>query len=914
MSKYPAEYEIDTALQDGGVVRFRPIKPGDSQKLYEHFHRLGPESRYFRFFRVKADLSAAELEYFTNVDYEDRMAFVAVHEDDIIAVGRYDRGEADPEHAEVAFVVEDRHQNRGIGSQLLQLMTTHARKQGITGFRAFVLPENVQMMRLFRNSGYRMERTLDEGVYSVSFPVAYSEDARAAEEERERRAVAASVLPIFYPRSIAVIGASRNRASIGGRLFHNLLKGNFSGPVFPVNPKSDVVNSVRTYNSVVDIPDPVDLAFIVVPARFALDAVKECAVKGVRGIVMITAGFSELGEEGRQMERDLLEVVRSAGMRMVGPNCMGVLNTDPAVSMDGTFAPVFPPRGNVAMSSQSGALGIAILDYALRNNIGISTFVSVGNKADLSGNDLLLYWEGDPATDVIVLYLESFGNPRRFARIAKRIARKKPIVAVKSGRTSAGTRAASSHTGALASADVAVDALFHQTGVIRTNTLEELFDVTVLLANQPVPAGRRVGVITNAGGPGILAADALESNGLTLPEFSQELQAKLHEVLSEEASTRNPVDLIASAGADEYAHCLNALLESDEVDAVIASYIPASPHGTPEIAAALREAGARHFGQKTFLSVFMSYGEPGDLLGDGEVRIPTYLFPEAAAVALARAVRYGEWLHAPEGEIPSFDDLEVEAGRKIVARALERLGPEGGWLEPDDVGDILCSFGICLPQSKVAQTEEEAVRIAAEIGKPVAVKVISPSALHKSDLGGVMLDVHGEGQVRKAFQKVTSVVDEVEGVLIQEMVTGGHEVLVGMTEDPLFGPLIVFGMGGVLVELVGDVSFRITPVTDLEAAAMVGEIKSAKLLEGYRSYPAGDVKAVEEIILRVSALAEAIPEIREMDLNPVMVFAPGQGAKAVDARMRITPTAEGWSPELVDVPGRVGSPKTGSSG
>jgi acetyl coenzyme A synthetase (ADP forming)-like protein len=914
VSNYPSEYEIDLALRDGGVVRFRPIKPDDAENLYEHFHRLGSESRYFRFFRVKKDLSPKELEYFSNVDYVDRMAFVAVHEDNIIAVGRYDRVEEDPQYAEVAFVVEDEHQNRGIGSQLLQLMTTHARKLGITGFRAFVLPENVQMMRLFRNSGYRLERTLDEGVYSVSFPVALSDDARAADEEREQRAVAASVLPIFYPRSIAVIGASRNRASIGGRLFHNLVKGNFSGPVFPVNPKTEVVNSVRTHKSVMDIADPVDLAFIVVPARFALDVVKECAEKGVRGIVMITAGFSELNEEGRRMEQELLEVVRSAGMRMVGPNCMGVLNTDAAVSMDGTFAPVFPPRGNVAMSSQSGALGIAILDYALRNNIGISTFVSVGNKADISGNDLLLYWEGDPATDVIVLYLESFGHPRRFARIAKRIARKKPIIAVKSGRTKAGTRAASSHTGALASTDVAVDALFHQTGVIRTNTLEELFDVTVLLANQPVPAGRRVGVITNAGGPGILAADALESNGLVLPEFSEKLQSKLREVLSAEASTRNPVDLIASAGADEYAHCLNAMLESDEIDAVIASYIPASPLGTPEIAAALREAGIRHHGKKTFLSVFMSYDDPTDLLGGEDVRIPTYLFPEAAAVALARAVRYGEWLNAREGDLPSFEDLEVEAARKLVAKALERMGSEGGWLEPAEVEDLLCSFGICLPKSETVHQEDEAVRVAAEIGSPVAVKVISLTALHKSDLGGVVLGVQGEEDVRTAYRKVMSVVDDAEGVLIQEMVTGGHEVLVGMTEDPLFGPLIVFGMGGVLVELVGDVSFRITPVTDVEASAMVRDIKSAKLLEGYRSYPAGDIPAVEEIILRVSALADAIPEIREMDLNPVMVLAPGQGAKAVDARIRVTPTAKGWSPELADVPGRIGRPKVAHSG
>jgi acyl-CoA synthetase (NDP forming) len=420
-------------------------------------------------------------------------------------------------------------------------------------------------------------------------------------------------------------------------------------------------------------------------------------------------------------------------------------------------------------------------------------------------------------------------------------------------------------------------------------------------------------VITNAGGPGILAADALESNGLTLPEFSEELQDKLREVLSEEASTRNPVDLIASAGADEYAHCLNAMLESDEIDAVTASYIPASPTGTLEIAAALREAAIRHQGSKTFLSVFMSYDDPGDLLGGPDVRIPTYLFPEAAAVALARAVRYGEWLNTPEGELPAFDDLEVEAGRQVVAQALERLGPEGGWLEPDETEDVLGSFGIHLPQSVVVQTADDAAEAAARIGRPVAVKVLSPSALHKSDLGGVLLDLQGDEMIREAFHEVTSVVDDFEGVLIQEMVTGGHEVLVGMTEDPLFGPLIGFGMGGVLVELVGDVSFRITPVTDVEASEMVREIKSAKLLDGYRSYPAGDVPAVEEVILRVSALADAIPEIRELDLNPVMVLAPGEGAKAVDARIRVVPSAEGWSPELVDLPGQVGRPKVASN-
>ena len=902
MAAYPSEYELDLVLRDGGVARFRPIKPEDVDRLYEFFGRVGTESRYFRFLKPKENLTSEELEHFATVDYESRMAFVVLHENKIIGVGRYDRTTDEPDIAEVAFLVQDDQQGRGIGTQLLQLLTSYARYQGITGFRAHVLPTNVQMLRVFRNSGYRLERTLDEGVYTVTFPVAYSEDARIAQEEREKRAIASSIVPIFYPRSIAVIGASRNRRSIGGRLFHNLLSRNFNGPIYPVNPSADVVNSVRAYRSVLDIPDPVDLAIVVVPSKLVIPVVKECAKKGVRGLVVISAGFSEVGDNGKALEKELLEVVRSAGMRMVGPNCMGLINTDPNVRLNGTFAPVYPPRGNVAMSSQSGALGIAILDYALRNNIGISTFVSVGNKADISGNDLLLFWEDDPATDVILLYLESFGNPRRFGRIARRIGKKKPIIAVKSGRTPAGTRAASSHTGALASLDIAVNALFNQAGVIRTNTLEELFDICALLANQPIPKGKRVGVITNAGGPGILAADAIESTGLELPEFSKSLQNKLKKNLSPEASTRNPVDLIASAGPDEYHHCLELMLTSDEIDAVIAIYIPTSDEGSDRIARTILEVGKQHHGKKTILSVFMSSDGAANQLATEDVRIPTYLFPEAAARALARAARYGEWRHKPEGEVPTFDDVDGKSARELVKRALKRFDKNGGWLEPAEVEQVLSAAGIPVPKSFVAKTEDEAVKAAKKIGTTVAMKVISPSALHKSDIGGVVLNVKGEKSVRSTFKKLMSVVDNPEGVLVQEMISGGHEVLIGMTEDPSFGPLIVFGLGGVFVELMGDVAFRIHPLTDIDAAEMIDEIKSSKVLHGYRSFPPGDIKAVQEALLRVSTLVESVPEIVEMDINPIKVLHPGEGIRAVDARIRVKPVKYGWSPELADIP------------
>lgn len=902
MAGYPSEYELDVVVRDGDVVHVRPITPNDGGLLVDFFERLGPESRYFRFFRVKQSLDPEEVRYFTTVDYEQRMALIVIDEGRMVAVARYDRLEEDPTTAEVAFAVADDAQGRGIGTELLQLLTTYARQQHITGFRAFVLPENVQMLRLFRNSGFELHRTVEDGIYTVDFPVAYTDDARAAAEEREKRAVAASILPLLFPRSIAVIGASTKQGSIGNTLFRNLLHTGYGGALYPVNPTAQVVNSVRAYPSVLDIPDEVDLAFVVVPGPAVLDVTRECAEKGVRGIVVISAGFSEVGGEGIERETELLRIIREAGMRMVGPNCMGLLNTAPPVSMNGTFAPVYPPPGNIAMSSQSGALGIAILEYARRNHLGISQFVSVGNKADVSGNDLLLAWEDDPATDVIVLYLESFGNPRRFARLARRIARKKPIVAVKSGRTGTGAAAATSHTGALASMDVAVDALFQQSGVIRVETLEELFAVGSLLANQPTPKGRRVGIVTNAGGPGILAADALESRGLVLPEFSSELRERLGRHLPKEASTRNPIDLIAGAGPDTYRAVVPEVLESGEVDSLLVIYVPTSATGVRDVGAAVARAAAGYQGDTTLMAVFMQAEEASEyLIGDG-FAVPTFAFPESAAMALARTVRYGEWIGRDPGIIPTFEGLDVDGARRTVERALARLDEGEGWLDPPEVDALLSSFGIAIPVSVLAADEASAVAAAEEIGGPVVLKVVSSEALHKSDVGGVVLDVEGETAVRDAYRSVLASVGEAEGVLVQEMVRGGHEVLIGVTEDPNFGPLLVYGLGGVYVELLEDVAFRLHPLTDVDAEQMVHSIKGARLLEGYRNMPEGDVAAVEDALLRVSALVGAVPEIVEMDLNPVKVLEPGQGIRAVDARIRVRRVVSAAASDLVDLP------------
>jgi acyl-CoA synthetase (NDP forming) len=625
----------------------------------------------------------------------------------------------------------------------------------------------------------------------------------------------------------------------------------------------------------------------------------------VRGICVISAGFSETGDEGRKREAELLALVRNSGIRMVGPNCMGLLNTAPPVSLNGTFAPVYPPAGNVAMSSQSGALGIAILDYANESNFGISQFVSVGNKADVSGNDLLLAWEDDPSTDVILLYLESFGNPRKFSRIARRIGMRKPIVAVKSGRTASGSRAASSHTGALASSDIAVDALFEQAGVIRTNTIEEQFAVASLLANQPLPRGRRVAILTNSGGPGILAADALESTGLILPELSEATQDTLHQALPAEATTRNPVDTIASGGPAEYSHCLRTLLLSDEVDAVMVIYVPTTPDGARAVADAIHDTldqltGEEHPPQIPIMAVFMSHTVT--VLTGGGKQIPTYRFPEAAAQALSRAVRHSEWRARDPGAEVKFADFDDQSIRKVIDEALARMGEEGGWLEPPEVEQLLGGAGLRLPRSEVVHDADAAVRAASAIDGPVVLKVLSPSALHKSDVGGVLLNVMGEQAVREGFGRAYAAVPDPQGVLVQEMVAGGHEVLIGMTEDPDFGPLIVFGMGGILVELMGDVVFRIHPLTDVEARTMIRSIRTSRMLQGYRNLPLGDLDALEEALLRVSGLITLVPEMTELDLNPVKVMEPGGGVRLVDARIRIKPRPSDRSRDLAELP------------
>ncbi len=694
---------------------------------------------------------------------------------------------------------------------------------------------------------------------------------------------------ILRPRSIAVIGASRHPNTIGYQVLDNLVRYGFTGPIYPVNPKAEVIHSIRAYPSVTAIPDPVDLAIVMVPRERVLATAEECGAKGVKGLVVITAGFAEVGGEGAALERELLAVVRKHGMRMVGPNCMGVMNADPAVAMNATFAPTMPPYGPVGFISQSGAMGLSILDYAEELGIGIHQFVSVGNKADVSGNDLLIYWADNPEIRVILMYLESFGNARRFYRIARELTRKKPIFVVKAGRTAAGARAASSHTAALAGTDLAADALMEQCGVIRAQTVEELFDYAMAFPRLPLPKGDRVAIISNAGGPGIVLADACESLGLRVAELAPATQDAIRRLLPPEAAVRNPVDLIASATAPTFKSVLELVLQDPNIDAVIVSVAPPPLKGREgDVAEAIAEATAARRDIPVMAVLLGRQGVAAGMRNLLRAGMPGYIFPESAARALAAMNRYRRWLDRPEGVVHRFP-ADVDRVAAIVARA---AGEGREKLTEAEALEVLAAYGIPTVPWRLACTEDEAVAAARDIGHPVVLKVVSATIVHKSDVGGVVLGLGSEREVREGYRRLVQRVGERAGVapdavLVQQMISGGdgRETIVGTARDERAGPLIMFGLGGLAVEVLRDVVFRVHPLTDVDAREMVRAIRGYPLLEGVRGQPAVDVVALEETLQRVSQLAGEHEAILDMDINPLVAFP--DRVLALDARFRI---------------------------
>ena len=866
---------VDVILRDGGTLRLRPPTAADGEALLDFYRALSSQSLYRRFHGLPS-LRPQLVESLLEPDWTERGALLGALADEdgerIVAIGNYVRLR-DPALAESAFAVADSEQGRGIGTRLLERLAARAAEVGIARFVAEVLPENRSMLGVFEKAGYELRRELAGGVVEVQFPIARTEQYELSVEERDHTAVVASLRSFFTPERVAVVGASPRRGTIGGELFRNVLEGDFAGAAYPVNPKGAAVAGVRGYASVGEIPDPVDLAVIAVPGEHVLAAARDALEHGVRALVVISAGFAEVGSEGAERQEQLLALVRAHGARLIGPNCLGIAVAGPR--LNATFAARSAPSGNIGFSSQSGALGLALLEAADARGLGLSAFVSIGNKADVSSNDLLEWWEDDEATEVVLLYVESFGNPRRFGRLARRVARRKPILALKSGTSASGQRAASSHTAALAGSEAGVDALFRQAGVTRAASLEELIDVATLLSSQPEPKGRRVAVLTKAGGLGILAADACDSAGLELPALGEETVGRLHELLPAEASVSNPVDMLGSATATSYREALPIVLDDPHVDAVLALFVPAVTATADEVAAAVDGAARAAASEKPVLAVVMSSEGVPSALRAGSAAA-AFAYPESAARALGRVADRAEWLRRPLGSTPTLGAVDRAAAAAVVESALERA--DDSWLDPAETRGLLGAYGLPLVPERIAEDDEAAVVVAADLGFPAVVKSAAAGA-HKTETGGVALDLMDEAAVRAAAVRIGF------PVVVQPMLRGGTELLAGLLQDPVFGPLVAFGPGGVFAELIGEASLRIAPLTDIDAEELVTSGKAGRLVAGFRGAEPADVASLVDLVQRLAVLGDDLPAVAELDLNPVLAFA--DRAVAVDARVRI---------------------------
>jgi acyl-CoA synthetase (NDP forming)/GNAT superfamily N-acetyltransferase len=808
----------------------------------------------------------------------------------VVGVGTFVRTNADT--ADIAFAVDASLREQGIATSLLESLSLEAARRGIRTFHAITRGDNAAMLAVFRDCGFASHVTSGGDGVRIELALSPTEARVRAAETWDRANTIASIAPLLRPRAVAVVGVSRSPHGIGRRIFDALRAAHFHGPVHPITVAAAEIDGVPAFPSVSAAPAPVDLAVIAVPHDRARAVVDECASAGVRALVVITAGFAEAGVDGRREQDALTAAVRGYGMRMVGPNCLGVLNADPAVSMNASFSPVFPPPGRLAMASHSGAVGVVILSLGTRRHVGMSTFVSLGNRSDISSNDLLQYWEADAHTSVIALYLESFGNPRRFARLARRVGRVKPIIAVKSGRSRAGSRAAGSHTAALVAADTAVDALFRQSGIIRADTIDELFDIAACVTSQPLPKGRRVAILTNAGGPGILAADACEAAGLIVVELGETTRQALRRFLRADASVGNPVDMVASAGPNEYRQTIETLLRARDVDALLVLYTPVDATAdNADILVSIQDGvkAARAGGavDKPVAASLITMDDAAELRA-GDEQIPIYAFPEPAARALAKAAAYAEWRAAPAGCVWAFDDVDLDAVRAMCEEIA--TARDGTWLTDAETRRVLDACRLPIVPAALATSPDEAAAEASRLGWPVAAKIASPGA-HKTDVGGVRLNLHTADDLRVAYGELVAAAAAhglaIDGIVIQPMARPGTETMIGVVHDRLFGPLVAFGLGGTDVERLGDVHFRIAPLTDRDVDDLVSHSQASVLLAGYRGRPAGDAPALRDVLARVSWLADAIPEILELDLNPVIVGAAGEGCTIVDARIKV---------------------------
>jgi acyl-CoA synthetase (NDP forming)/RimJ/RimL family protein N-acetyltransferase len=860
-----SQWEGDVVLADGGLVHVRPIRSSDAHRLVALHGRMSPESIYFRFFSPKPRLTDKEVERFTNVDFHDRVALVALQGDDMIAVARFDRRPGHDE-AEVAFTVDDAHHGRGLATLLLEHLAAIARHLGINRFTAEVLPDNRPMLGVFHAAGFDVTTRFSSGVIDVAFDLDPTLHLIESVERREQRADSRSIARLVHPRSIAVIGASDRAGSVGRAVFRNLLAGGFDGPVYPVNPTTPHVASVPAFAKVADILDDVHLAVLAVAADQVETIVEECAAKRVRGVVVISTGFADAGPEGAAAEKKLVEFARRHGMRLIGPASLGLIANGARGTMYASFASVHVRPGRVAVSLQSGPLAIGLLDVADRLGVGISSFVSLGNKADVSANDFLNYWDDDPDTGVILLYTESFGNPRRFTRIARRISRRKPIVAVKFGGT--------------LPERVAADALYQQAGVIRVDTVRHLFDVARLLDGPPLPAGGRVAVVANADSPAVMALDAISAAGLEAAVLSPQTSDTIRALLPEGTRFGAAIDLTYRAEPPLYRSVLELVLKDRGVDAVMAIYAPPLSGEVDAVANAVADAAAA--GGKLVIAITLGRGD-GPLAPGSSV--PAFAFPEPAAGALGRVVRYAQWRQRPEGEVPTFPDIRLEEAQTIVGHALD-VRPQGTLLPLGPAVGLLASHGIAMPKAEGVTSEEAAVAAANAIGYPVTLKAAGLERLARSESGGVALDLHTAEQLRGSYRRMRDALGAAMAeAVVQRMVPAGVETIITVEAHPSFGPVVGFGLGGAFADAIADRPARSLPLTDLDAAELVASSRAASAIALLK----GDVGAVENLLLRLGLLVDAIPEITRIRLNPVLVSAAG--AWPVDVRIAVAPSA-----------------------
>ncbi|MBC7639821.1 MAG: GNAT family N-acetyltransferase [Rhodoferax sp.] len=857
---YPAHWEADVVLRDGGVAHVRPIRPQDAPAVHAFHDAQSAESVYLRFFAPLPHLSEKDVARFTQVDYVNRVGLVATLGDDIVGIARYDRTKGTS--AEVAFNISDAHQGRGLGSVLLEHLTVAARERGITRFVAEVLPQNRKMMTVFTEAGYEVAHGYEDGVISLAFDISPTENSARVRESREHRAESRSMRGLLNPRSVVVVGASRDPDSIGHRLLENIRAGGFTGAVHAVNQAFEV-QGVTSHSRVTDAPGPIDLAVVAVPADAVEDVVRDCARAGVRGLVVVSAGFAETGEQGRRRQDQLVRLARANGMRVVGPNSFGVVNNDPLVSLNASLAPNLPPAGRFGLFSQSGALGIAVLDSAARRSLGVSTFVSAGNRADVSGNDVMQYWLDDTSTDAVGLYLESIGNPRKFTRIARRLARAKPVIVVKSGVSSFGVPPGHAVRASRLPRE-ALDEMLRQSGVIRVENVHQLFDVAQLVVHQPLPQGPRVAVVTNSDALGVLAADACTSWGLEV--------------------THGPVALPSTATAQEFREALSLAFADPDVDSVVVGFIP--PLVTLDIDVATAVAEVAGASEKACVATFLGMRGVTDALSSGARTVPAYPTPEDSVRALVSATRYSQWRQRDRGNRVAPGPIYRDAAQAVVAAAAP-LTPDGVWLTNPQSAELLAAYGIELWPSFPVRTADEAVAAAVRVGYPVVLKSTAEGLRHRADLGAVRLDIGREDQLHEAFAEMYDRLRALgaDVFAVQAMAPAGLACVVRSTEDPLFGPVVEFGVGGPPTELLGDVARRFPPLREGDVADLVRSVRAAPLLFGHRGAAPVDVDALEDLIARLSVLADELPQVAYLELNPVVVST--RGLAVLDAGIRL---------------------------